>query len=455
MKTQLKNCSFRDPSGFVFVRDGEVFRQINRSYQPHFDLLIESGLYSSLLKNGKIVSHEETAELFDENSRGYKVIRHEKIPFISYPYEWCFSQFRDAALLTLDIEMRALKKGMCLKDASAYNVQFIGSKPVFIDTLSFEKYTEGEPWIAYKQFCQHFLAPLVLMKYHSVSCAKMAAIFLDGIDLGIASSMLPFSTKLSFSLLAHIHLHAGFQKKYSEKPLSDKKISLNSRLALIDSLKCLVTKMDRKIPRTQWGSYYTDIHYSDEALNHKKQIVESFVKRITPQTVFDLGGNAGVFSRIASKFASYTVSTDLDPEAVELNYTQASEEKERTLLPLVIDLANPSPAIGWQNSERSSFVQRGPADMIMALALVHHLVISNNCTFNMVAEFFASLCRFAIVEFIPYDDKQIKLMLSTRKDIAHEYNQDVFESAFGEYFTTLEVCPLHDSGRKLYLFKKR
>ncbi|KMQ51278.1 Nodulation protein noeA [Chitinispirillum alkaliphilum] len=450
----LQNSSFRDPAGFVFTEESEIFRQVNKSYKDHYDHLMESGLYDSLVKDGMLIGHEEVGCDFPENSLAYKVIKPQKVPFISYPYEWCFSQLRDAALLTLEIEARALKMQMTLKDASAYNIQFIGGNPVFIDTLSFEKYRQGEPWIAYKQFCQHFLAPLAIMKYHSAQCGKMTSIFLDGIDLNVASSMLPFSSRLSFSMLAHIHLHAGFQKKYSDKPLSEKTISLNSRLGLIDSLKGLVKKMIRKKHPSQWAAYYEDIHYSQASLSHKKQLVESYIKKINPDTVWDLGGNAGVFSRLASQQGCFTVSTDLDPEAVERNYIQASKEKDSRLLPLVMDLSNPSPSIGWENRERFSFMERGPVDMIMALALIHHLVVSNNCTLEMVARFFASICKVAIVEFIPIDDKQMKQMLSTRKNVAHNYSKEFFEEAFSRYFKIRDERVVRESGRILYLMER-
>ncbi len=182
--------SFRDPSGFVFFRDGQLLRQINRSYREHYDMFMSSGLYDGLQKQQAIVRHQEVENSTD--TQAYKTIAPQQISFISYPYEWCFGQLKDAALLTLEIQKTAMEHGMTLKDASAYNIQFDQGKPILIDTLSFEKYQEGSPWQAYRQFCQHFLAPLALMHYSNMHAGRLSAIWLDGIPLEIASSFFRF-----------------------------------------------------------------------------------------------------------------------------------------------------------------------------------------------------------------------------------------------------------------------
>src|SRR5215216_6396727 len=208
-------ASFRDPSGFLFARDGVLYRQVNRKYEQEYTRLMESGLYDKLVKAGLLVSHVEVDHAPAEAALAYKIIQPERVPFISYPYEWSFGQLKDAALATLSIQRRALKVGMSLKDASAYNIQFVRGKATLIDTLSFEIYKEGQPWVAYRQFCQHFLAPLALMATRDIRLNQLLRVYIDGIPLDLASELLPGKTRLNFGLLTHVHLHASAQKRYS------------------------------------------------------------------------------------------------------------------------------------------------------------------------------------------------------------------------------------------------
>ena len=211
--------SFRDPDGFLFAAGNILYRQVNLAYRNHYDRLMGSGLFQELGKKDLLISHTETDMARKFSHDAYKIIRPEVVPFISYPYEWCFDQLKDAALATLQIQKCALDFGMTLKDASAYNIQFFHGKPKLIDTLSFEIYKEGSPWIAYRQFCQHFLAPLALMSYRDVRLSQLMRIYIDGIPLDLASSLLPFRAFLRPSLWAHIRLHAGMQRRFAGKRL--------------------------------------------------------------------------------------------------------------------------------------------------------------------------------------------------------------------------------------------
>jgi ribosomal protein L11 methylase PrmA len=226
-------------------------------------------------------------------------------------------------------------------------------------------------------------------------------------------------------------------------------------LGLIESLQATVKKLEWKVGGTEWGNYYDITNYSDTAFEHKKEVIAGWVERVNPALVWDLGANNGEFSRIASEAGIYTVSSDIDPAAVEQNYRRVWQQKERNLLPLVLDLTNPSPALGWANRERDAFDQRGPADMLFALALVHHLAISNNVPLPRVAEYFASLGRWLVIEFVPKSDSQVQKLLKSREDIFDQYTKEGFEQAFKLYFSMQEVIPLNDSERTLYLFQKR
>ena len=455
-RIEKQAASFRDPSGFLFHRDGVLYRQVNHSYQPHYLHLIDSGLYEDLTKSGLLISHQEVALDSVNDEKCFKVLQPEIVPFVSYPYEWSFSQLKDAARVTLAIQKRAMKYGMMLKDASAYNIQFLHGRPVLIDTLSFEIYLEGSPWIAYRQFCQHFLAPLALMAFCDVRLGQLLRVQLDGIPLGLASRLLPSRTRLNFGLLSHIHLHAVSEQRYKgRKVAAGSKISKTSLLTLIDHLEATLGRLTWKMEQTQWRDYYAITNYSETARSGKEKIIGDWLDQVQSRTVWDLGANTGVFSRLACRRGMLTMAFDIDPAAVEMNYLQARQDGEKKLLPLIVDLANPSPGLGWANRERDSLASRGPTDLVLALALIHHLVITNNVPLDQAAAFLAELGGWLVIEFVPKTDSQIQVMLANRQDIFSDYDQPGFESAFASYFYLRSSISITDTERILYLMERR
>jgi hypothetical protein len=450
--------SFRDRSGFLFKSNEKLYRIVNKSYQKHFEFFVNSGLYKKLTEENLLVKHNEVLiETPFVNSQTYKIIEPEFIEFISYPYEWSFSQLKDAALLTIKIQKIALNYGMQLKDASAYNIQFHNGKPIFIDTLSFEIYEQGKPWVAYRQFCQHFLAPLALMVYSDIDLNKLLRVYIDGIPLPLASKLLPFKTHFKPLIQLHLHLHAKAQKKHANNTKinqTKRKFSTRGFRGLIDHFETGIKKWSWLPAGTEWAEYYQDDSYTDIAFENKKKIVFNFLQKVMPKTVWDLGGNDGTFSELATKVDASTITFDIDPASVEKNYLRISEDNETKILPLLLDLTNPSPAIGFNNTERESLIERGPADLAMALALVHHLAISNNVPLENLAHFFSQLCKNLIVEFIPKSDKKVKKLLATREDIFVNYNEEHFQKSFAKYFVIKEKIVIKDSTRVLYLMNK-
>jgi hypothetical protein len=459
MSNDQLDSSFRDPSGFLFTHDDILYRQVNQLYKSEFTRLMESGLYEKLVKAGLLIPHTEVDIQSAEPSTAFKVIQPERIPFISYPYEWAFSQLKDAALLTLSLQKRALKFGMSLKDASAYNIQFRNGKAILIDTLSFEIYKEGVPWIAYRQFCQHFLAPLALMAHVDVRLNQLLRVYIDGVPLDLASRLLPIRTRFNFGLLTHIHLHAGAQRRYADKvvttPKSGSGMTKQSLIGLIENLENTVKNLAWKPSGTEWGNYYEITNYTDAAFEHKKELVSEWIARVNPSLVWDLGANTGVFSRLASEHGIPTVSFDIDPAAVEQNYRQVKSAKEKNILPLVLDLTNPSPALGWHNRERESFMNRAPAGMVFALALIHHLAISNNVPLPQLADFFHDVGHSLVIEFVPKLDSQVQKLLASRQDIFDHYNLPEFEAIFGQRFDILEKIQVRESERFIYLMRRK
>ncbi|MGI9307841.1 MAG: SAM-dependent methyltransferase [Gammaproteobacteria bacterium] len=458
MTTEPISGSFRDPSGFLYYRNGILLRQINPCYADDFEHLISSGLYDSLSNSGLLIKHEEADLSKASTANAYKVIAPEVIPFISYPYEWSFGQLKDAALATLEIQKQALDKSMSLKDASAYNIQFHNGRAVFIDTLSFEKYEKGTPWVAYRQFCQHFLAPLALMAHVDVGLNQLFRTNIDGIPLDLATSLLPFSKRLNPTLSMHLWLHSRSQGKAHTQRDSAQAVSGSfSETAfrgLLDNLRSGISKLNWKPGGSEWFDYYdANNNYGDTGLAEKEALVQKVVEKLRPNTVWDLGGNTGRFTRIAVKAGAKGVCFDIDPGCVESNYRYAKANNETDILPLLLDLTNPSPGIGWANHERYSLLERGPVDLILALGLIHHLVIANNVPFLKVAKMLGRLCEHLVIEFVPRGDSQIDKLLLNRRDVFTDYEAESFEGDFSQFFSIKDSIAIPDTHRTLYVME--
>lgn len=451
--------SFRDPAGFVFTRQGELFRQVNRRYAPHFAMLKSSGLYRVLTDAGLLVRHEEVDVPPPEPETAACVIRPEPVPFISYPYEWCFSQLQDAARTTLDIQRHALRHGMILKDASAFNIQFLAGRPTLIDSLSLQRYESGEPWVAYRQFCEHFLAPLLLTGNVDPRLARLTAVTPDGIPLELAAQLLPWWTRLRPAILLHIHLHARSIRRYGQRDLPPRvkarRLSLSDLINLTDSLQRTVESLSWEPGYSAWSDYEQQHGYSRGEMEGKRRLVARILDEMSPAVVWDLGANAGEFSRLARHAGSFVVAIDFDPFLVERMYRQMRGAGEQGIHPLWIDLRNPSPPIGWAGEERDSLAARSRADTVLALALVHHLAIGGNVPLRRIARWFAELAPNLIVEFVPKGDPQTQRLLVSREDVFQGYHREGFEAAFRRWYDEVDAVQISDSGRTIFRYQVR
>ena len=454
MGWQAVEGSFRDPSGFVYTRNGTLYRQVNHSFRDSFEAFLASGLYDELAQDGLLVPHRQVGLELSASSDAYAVLQPDRVGFISYPYEWSFGQLQDAATLTLEIQQRALARGFTLRDSSAYNVQFRGGRPVFIDTLSFEPLEEGKPWVAYKQFCEHFLLPLTLMSSRDVRCGQLLRTYIDGIPLDLGSALLPRRTWARLSTVLHIHLHAWALGRYADTAAGSaakgRTMSRQRLLTLVKNLSDATRRLSWRAAGTEWAEYVTDNNYTPAASQAKRNLVMAHLRSAKAQTVWDLGANTGEYSRAAREVAPQVISFDVDPAAVERNYRRARAEGETGILPLLLDLTNPSPAQGWVGRERLSLEQRGPADAVMALALIHHLAIGHNLPLEHIARYLARIGRHLIMEFVPKSDSQVKRLLLSRPDIFPGYTKEGFEDAFGRHYTIDAVQRIDESERWLY-----
>ena len=446
--------SYKDPSGYVFQRDGQLYRRINACYLDTYNLIRDSGLFRELMQKRLLIEHDEI--LVEDGDNPHAIIRPKTIRFITYPYEWCFSQLKDAAFATLAIQRIAISKGFTLKDAHGFNIQFDRGLPILIDSLSFDRWDHA-PWEAYRQFCESFLIPLALMGYRSQHLNTLLTRFLNGIPLEIGSGLLPLRTRFSIPLLMHVHLHARKAKvdfktgNASPAFDSSRGFSEHSMLGLCMSLE----KAIRSIKPPEFELCQKSLSYSQDAFDQEKRFIISVTQEHRPSIIWDLGCNMGELALLAADYSDLVVAIDSDPACIERLYLYCKTEQIANILPLQIDLANPSPALGWESQERLSLFERGRCDLAFALAIVHHLCISANIPMDYVARFFGRVSNRLVIEFVPKEDPQVQLLLSSRKDIFANYNLATFKSAFERYFSIIHSEKLANSNRTIYYMERR
>ena len=450
---QTHPASYRDKSGFVFEQDGKIYRYVHPDYDIHYTQLMSSGLYEDVVKKGKLIAHHELSEIQQFGFADGRVLLPDQIPFISYPYEWSFDMWKDAALLTLQMAMAALKKEMILKDATPFNIQFHKGKPIFIDTLSFENYEEGKPWIAYRQFSECFLAPLLLMHYCHPDTGKFFTIYPNGIPMDVLVSLLPKRSKWNMNTLLHVHLQAKFSGKQKQRAGNENNFSKQKLEILLKGLDRFVQKLVLKKVKTTWDDYYTDTILGDDYLKAKTALVKLLISGIDYKTVIDLGANDGYFSLLFGDDKN-VLATDADSNCINELYHKIKKEGITNILPLVNNLSVPSPAIGWANTERESITVRLKADLVLALALVHHLAIAHNVPLYLIANWLYPMGEHLIIEFVPKSDEKVKLLLQNRNDIFDEYNLENFKSIFTQKYQIIKEEKAGNTNRVLFLMKR-
>jgi len=445
-------ASYRDNSGFVFRYEGNVYRYVHPAYEAHYTRLMGSGLYEALLKKNRLVAHEEVKDAAKFGFTNGSVLLPQQIPFISYPYEWSFDMWKDAALLTLEIAAASLKKQMILKDATPFNIQFYNGKPIFIDTLSFENYEEGKPWVAYRQFCECFLAPLLLMQYCHPDTAKLFSVYPNGIPMDVLVSLLPKRSRWNMNTFLHVHLQAKLSGR--QKPAAENKFSRQKLELLLKGLQSYVQNISLKKTKTTWDNYYTDTILGDDYLQAKTKLVTAFISDIQYTTAIDLGANDGHFSLLLGNDKT-VIATDADHNCINELYLSIKRTNKVNLLPLVNNLLTPSPAIGWANTERESITARLKAGLVMALALVHHLAIAGNVPLALIADWLHPMGEYLLVEFVPKSDEKVKLLLQHRKDIFDGYTPEDFKAIFTAKYTILKEQQVGHTNRVLFLMKRK
>lgn len=452
--------SFRDHTARIFHRNGNVYRALSAEALEQWQALRGSRLLQDFQESGKIVK-TEAADLDSEDLASLPgdwvaVLQHSVIPFISYPYEWSFGMLKECAILQLELLRRSIAEDLILKDSTPYNFQWQGAFPVFIDIASFEKLNPGEPWVGYRQFCQLFLFPLLLEAYKQVSFQPWLRGSLEGIEPMDFLSVMSFRDLFRAGVFTHGFLQAKAEQRYAQTD-RDVKADLKSAgfrreliLSNIRRLEKLVRRLDWKKRRSTWSEYAECNSYQEQDREMKVAFVSDIVHTRPWKLAWDLGCNTGRFSRIAAENAGYVVAVDADHLAVERLYQQLKSEDNRSILPLVGNLADPSPGLGWRNLERATLAERGKPDLILFLALIHHLAITANIPLLELVQWLASLGSDIVIEFVSKQDAMVQKLLRNKVDQYPDYEKSIFESLLKRYFRVEKSQELHSGTRTLY-----
>lgn len=458
--------SFRDPAGHVHIFQNQILRSVTKHGVTNFEAVLKTGFLDLIVKKGYLLPYKKVNDptILTLLPEAVHVLEHPRLSYVSYPYEWSFPLLKAAALLHLDIAIEALEAGVSLSDASAYNIQFVGAQPVFIDHLSFKPYIEGEYWIAHRQFCEHFLNPLLLRAILGLPHNAWFRGTLEGVSCEDLNKLLPLRDKISARMMAHVVLPARFQRQAFGKKAGGnitqscdrKNFPCAAYKGMLRQLHKWVTQLEPKGKQiTVWSDYVESNTYEDIEKRTKTEFIERFITEIKPRLVFDLGCNSGAFSEIALRSgAQQVIGFDFDQAALDKAYLRA-KKKSLNYLPLFLDAANPSPSQGWGESERSGFHDRAKADAVLALAFVHHLAIGRNTPLDKVIDCITAMAPQGVIEFVPKDDPMIQAMLKLREDIFLDYSRKTFESKLKARADIIESEQITSNGRFIYRFERK
>lgn len=442
--------SFRDPLSKVYLGEGAAYRTLDSRGLADFVATAKAPFFKPAMHDGKIVATKVADPVPSGIPESAQVLEHELIPFISYPYEWPFSMLKDAALLHLDLVRAALADGIITKDGSSYNIQWRGAQPVFIDVGSFEPVRQGEPWFGYRQFCQLFLYPLLLQSHRNLPLQQWLRGSIDGITPADCRSALRRRDLVRRGVFSHVYLQSRLEASYadSSEVATDKLKASGFKTELvqhnIDKLHGIVSKLKWRQSNSEWSGYSERGHYTDGDLETKRKFVVDVAASQHRNVVVDLGCNDGFFSKAVLDHSDYVVAVDSDPLVVDLLYRELAAAGENRILPLSMNLADPSPGLGWRGAERAAFLGRHPVDLVLALAVVHHLSISNNVPLREIVSMFADLGGDVVVEFPHPEDQKVQTLLRNKRAGIHDgYTVENFEAQLSAQFevVTQEVLP--------------
>jgi hypothetical protein len=456
MSLQFDEGSFKDPAGRVFYHSGEVYRSLSPTGAESFQELSRTELFAELRSLGLVVE----SELVDRQAAalpaeaGNWVVRQARVPVVTYPFEWSFDMLRDAALVTLDVLERCLKKGYVLKDATPFNILFHRNRPVLIDVLSIEKRAEGEPWAGYAQFCRGFLFPLLITSHRKIDFQPLLRSHLGEIPLSTMRGMFSYWSSLKPGVLKDVLLQSQLDRGFATQPQAIRQgtssflFSTEMILANVRRLRKIIQSLEYQEGLTTWGNYTQFHNYSGEDEAAKRDFVAKAMESRVGATCVDLGCNTGAYSEIAYQSCASVISIDIDPEAINRMYLGTRDRGENRSL-LITDLANPTPAMGWALRERKPLFDRIQGDFFLALALIHHLRITASIPLASIVEQLAAIAPEGVVEWVDKKDGMVQRMLTLRKDVYEDYTWENFRALLESRFQVVQVTETHGGDRKL------
>jgi SAM-dependent methyltransferase len=462
----LEPGSFRDPDSRVVRSEGRVFRVLSERGLADWRALSASPLLAQLVDERKLIGTREagSVELGATGLYGpvAGVLEHDVVPFVSYPYEWTFGMLRAAALLQLELVRRSVEAGWMLKDSSPYNVQFVGARPVFVDVGSFEPLRDGEPWAGYRQFCMLFLYPLMVHAWKNVPFQPRLRGAIDGISPAEARNLLSGRDLFHRGVLTNVVLHNRLERRYATSTRDVKgelrRAGFRKELivANVGRLERLVSRLRPRRSDSTWSDYGLTTTYSDEDAERKRRFVADAVRAESPRLVWDVGANEGRHSRDAAATAGYVVAMDADAVVADRLYAELEEERSEKILPLVVNVVDPSPGLGWRGLERQPLPERGRPDLTLCLALLHHVSISGNVPIASFLDWLRDLGGAIVIEFPTPEDPMVSRLLARKRPHDHpDYRRDWFERSLEERFDVLESAELGAGSRVLYHARSR
>jgi len=457
--------SFRDQEGRVFYQDGRVLRSLNDQALKNWQALSQAAFFQPLVDQGKLVSSkalspQEVQQILIPGP-WKAVLEHQILPFISYPYEWPFGMLKDAALLQLELILIALEEDMILKDCSAFNVQWVGTNPVFIDIPSFRKVAPGEPWVGYRQFCQMFLYPLFLQAFKDVPSQSWLRGSLDGIPPEQCWALLSLRDLFRRGVFFHVFLMSKIQNAYASTQINIKnelKASGFNKVLIkknVSNMKKIIDGLEWNRKKSEWSDYSLNNSYSAVDWKKKEAFIQKSAQSRRWKLAWELGCNNGFFSRIVARYAGAVVAMDLDALVIERLYQELKKEKQKTIIPLVINIADIPGGLGWRGMERKSLTNRGKPDLTLCLALVHHLAIGANIPLKEFVDWIAGLTRHLVIEFVTKEDPMTKRLLLNKEDHYRDYDVAHFEKYLEESFTVHARETLECGTRILYFAESK
>lgn len=452
--------SYKDPAGFVFSANEGIYRQVNQEYKEQYELIKSSGLFEKLWEKNWLVKHEEVDDIIADERVHYKTLKADKIPFITYPYEWSFLMFQKAAVFTLELQEFCVANGFTLKDATPFNVQFIGTEPIWIDTLSIEKMDISKPWIAYQQFLQTQLYPLLVHESNPSLKFDVLIQNLNGIKADVVSNLLPRKKKFSLSYWMYVYLTKTVGTNSNSNSSSKRNIAFTEQkhLSILSHLKSYVKSLKAPSLKVSWKNYYQDHIETQAYTTEKVRLLNEYISEGNLNEFgLDLGANTGKYSDILHDKNYYVLSSDFDINCIDEYFTQTRQRNRNNIQQFLFDIAHPTPSVGFGNEERESISERlkGKVKITLALALIHHLRVTYNLPLSKVAKYLSSITEELIIEFVPQGDSKFIALTAHREDRFDDYTEEGFEKDFGVYFNLKKKDVIAPSQRILYLFQRK